>query len=129
MKQERGFILLTVLIVMFVLSSLGILRVSLSATRTADVLRYCSELQLLALAETGISRAQAAAADNAGLYALCDTEYALYDGTYIITANLGDMVKTVTVNSYIPNREKVKIMKTVVVEGESITSNYAWREF
>ncbi len=129
MKDQKGFILLTVLIVVFVLSSLGILRVTLSASRTVDVLRYENELQLLALAETGLSRAQSVAADPEALYANCDNEYYLGEGTYIITANVsGFLHKIVTVNSYIPNREKMKLMKTVVIEGVSITSNYVWRE-
>jgi Tfp pilus assembly protein PilV len=128
MKNRQGFILMTVLIVVFALSTLGLLRMVLSASRTADVMRYTTDLQLLYLAESGISRAQANAADPAKFYSVCDLEYFLGNGSYIIQGNVGGTFKTVTVNSYIPNFAEKKQWKTLVIEGESITSNYSWRE-
>ena len=128
MKNKQGFILPTVLIVVFALSTLGLLRMVLSASRTADIMRYTTDLQLLYLAESGLSRAQANAADPAKFYSVCGPEYFLGNGSYIIAGNINGLDKIVTVNSYIPNFAQKKQWKTLVIEGESITSNYSWRE-
>jgi hypothetical protein len=128
MKSKQGFILMTVLIVVFALSTLGLLRMVLSASRTADVMRYTTDIQLLYLAESGISRAQANAGDPVQFATVCNIEYFLGNGSYIIVGNIIGPVKTVTVNSYIPNLAQQKQSKTLVIEGGSITSNYSWRE-
>ena len=128
MKREKGFVLITVMIVVFVLSTLGIMRLMLSATRTADIAYYVTDLQLLYLAETGINRAQAQANGDSFLV-LNGQEYSLGNGSYEIAGSSSGMLRSVTVNSYIPNKTNKKYDKTIAISGSSITDNYSWREY
>ncbi|MFC1517354.1 hypothetical protein ACFL5G_02230 [Candidatus Margulisiibacteriota bacterium] len=124
-KQEQGFVLITVLIVVFVLSTLGLTRLLLSASRTSEINGHTQDLKLLALAESGISLAQANATDLSGVN---NVEFFLGDGSYIVIGDTAGLIKTVTVNSFIPNQANSKQTKMIVISGESITNNYTWQE-
>ena len=127
MKQERGFVLITVLIVVFALSTLGAMRLLTSASRTAEISFYTIDMKLLSLAESGINRAQAEAASDAFLV-LNGNEYFLGNGSYEVVGDVIGFTRIVTVNSYIPNKANKDYQKTVVISGTSITNNYTWRE-
>ncbi|MBU0581131.1 MAG: hypothetical protein KKA19_08125 [Candidatus Margulisbacteria bacterium] len=127
-KGEKGFVLLTVLIVVFVLSTLGLMRIMLSASRIEEIAGNTSDLQLLYIAESGISRAQSKAHDPGAFMAILGNEYFSGKGSYEIEGDISGLIKTVTVNSYMPNKAEKKYEKIIVIQGESITSNYLWRE-
>lgn len=128
MRKQEGFVLITVLIVVFVLATLGIMRLMVSSTRATNIDSYTKELQLLYLAETGISRAQSKAHDVGEFNTLLNNEYFLGNGSYEIYGDIVSLIKTVTVNSYIPNKADQKFQKTLVISGVSVTSDYTWRE-
>ncbi len=128
MKKEKGFILMTVLIVVFALSTLALMRLLLSGTRTAELVGYTQDLKLLYIAESGIKRVQAAAHDTAAAYALNNIEYPLGEGSYIINSSLEQLPRIVTVSAYLPNAAHKRAEKNIVITGSSITSNYLWQE-
>jgi type II secretory pathway pseudopilin PulG len=131
MKQsanKKGFILVSVLVIVMVLSTLALTRLKSTYTRSIDLTSTVANTKLLYIAESGLSRAQASAHDEDQFNALAGQEFKFGGGTYIIEGDISGFTKEITVKSYMPDTSDVRYSKDIKISGASLTSNYTWEE-